>query len=391
MRKTIDTSKLKKDITFIYMDAAERAAYLPIQQEAERRGYTTRLTDDKFAKCEIGFYCQHVNFPNYSKFSVIMLHDIIQSADKWPDIWKYEPWDGYDIGFLPSRQWVDNWNQCSEYRYTQPALGVYHVGWPKADVIIKLKQPGKREAFFQKYGLDPNKKTVLYAPSWENDGKQDDFVQAMLKLDVNILIKHSAVDEKIYPDMFRCIREMAELHKDIPNVTILDPKTNIFEAIAVSDLLVSDESSTMVEALMLGVPAVSVTDWLIPDTTPSHPSNCNYEFTIRTVRDQLSECVHGILEHYGEAKKFAEDWSAKTFSYIGNTSKMMMDVLDAALEGKPSPVPALIPNTSRREDPAQIKEARKIHFKRYICGNYCVRNKFLSYLLMKHNKRKGYI
>ena len=93
---------LKKEITFIYSDAVEMQVYEMIEAEAKKRGYKTRLTDDKFAHCEIGWYCQHINFPQYSKFSVIMLHDITQQYGNWPDIWLREPWNKYDIGFLPN-------------------------------------------------------------------------------------------------------------------------------------------------------------------------------------------------------------------------------------------------------------------------------------------------
>ena len=70
---------LNKDITFIYWDSSEKNMYQPIIEEAKKRGYKTKLTDNKFEKCEIGFYCQHINFPQFSKFSFIMLHDIIQA------------------------------------------------------------------------------------------------------------------------------------------------------------------------------------------------------------------------------------------------------------------------------------------------------------------------
>ena len=83
---------ISKDLTLIYSDCAEKSIFKPIAEEAEKRGYKVTLTDDKFAKCEIGFYCQHVNFPQFSKFSVIMLHDIIQQYGNWPDIWLREPW-----------------------------------------------------------------------------------------------------------------------------------------------------------------------------------------------------------------------------------------------------------------------------------------------------------
>ena len=54
---------IKKDITFIYMDKAEYGIYEPIAEEAQKRGYRVKFTDNKFEKCEIGFYCQHINFP----------------------------------------------------------------------------------------------------------------------------------------------------------------------------------------------------------------------------------------------------------------------------------------------------------------------------------------
>ena len=114
--------KLEKDITFIYMDSSEKAMYMPIYNEAKKRGYRVKLTTNMFEKCEIGFYCQHVNLPQFSKFSIIMLHDIIHQYGNWPDIWLREPWDKYDIGILPSNQWVENWKQCAKWFYARPIL-----------------------------------------------------------------------------------------------------------------------------------------------------------------------------------------------------------------------------------------------------------------------------
>ena len=142
---------VKKDITFIYSDSAEKAMFTPLFEEAKRRGYTVKMTDNPFEKCEIGFYCQHMNFPQYSKFSVIMLHDIIQQYSNWPDIWFNEPWNKYDIGILPSNQWVKNWNQCSQWYYTRPRVGMYQVGWPKADAILEVAKPEYKEEFYKKY------------------------------------------------------------------------------------------------------------------------------------------------------------------------------------------------------------------------------------------------
>lgn len=339
---------LSKDVTFIYSDSAEKAIFDPLVEEAKKRGYQVKLTDNKFEKCEIGVYCQHVNFPQYSKFSVIMLHDIIQQYSNWPDLWFKEPWNKYDIGILPSDRWVENWNQCSHLYYAVPRKGMYKVGWPKADKFANIRTEEKRNAFYEEYGLDKSKKTVLYAPAWENDGKQDEFVQAMLKLDVNILIKQWDAPEDKFPHIVKNIREMAELHKDIPGVTVLNPAMNIFEAIAVSDLLVSEESSTMCEAIMMGVPAVSVSNWMIPDVTPSRYPQCDYDFVIMTKKEELSECVNKILKEYPTYKKEAEDYSAKNFSNIGQSSKMIMDIIDDCVAGNQVRYPEIKPNPNRK-------------------------------------------
>lgn len=158
---------LKKEITFVYLDEVQKQVFEQIADEAKKRGYKTCITDDKFANCEIGWYCEHVNFPQFSKFSVIMLHDITQQYGSWPDIWLSEPWNKYDIGFLPSKVWVDNWEQCSQYFYANPRRGAYLSGWPKADQLSVYLDEEKREAYKKRIGLDVKKPTILYAPAWE--------------------------------------------------------------------------------------------------------------------------------------------------------------------------------------------------------------------------------
>lgn len=363
---------LRKDITFIYWDKAEWNLYQPIVEEARKRGYKITLTDNKLQRCEIGFYCQHLNFPQYSRFSFIMLHDIIQGYSRWPDLWYEEPWSKYDIGILPSQQWVDNWNKCSQWHYARPRIGMFNIGWPKADVIIKLKEKKIKEEFYQEHHLDINKRTIVYAPAWENDGKQDDFVQSMLKLDVNILIKQASFPKEYYPKIYENIQKMYELHKDNPRVTILPPETNIFEAIAVSDVLVSEESSTMCEAAMMGIPAVSVSNWLIPDVTPSRYPKCDYDFVIMTTKEKLTDCVKGIIENYDDYLRQSLAFSEKNFSNIGKTSSMIMDLVDCVVNG--TQLPPSLPLRAVERTPL-IKEAKRkyIQIRRELSENYCKR------------------
>ena len=383
--------KLKKELTLIYSDSAEKAIYKPIAEEAERRGYKVTLTDDKFAKCEIGFYCQHINFPQFSKFSLIMLHDIIQQYGNWPDIWLREPWNKYDIGILPSNQWEENWNKCSQWYYANPRIGMYKIGWPKADNYAGIDKAAYKKEFNAKHGLDDNKRTILYAPAWENDNKQDDFVQAMLKLDVNILIKQGAVDPDYSPQYYAHYHEvlrMQEMHKDIPGVTILDPSTNIFEAIMASDVLVSEESSTMCEATMMGVPAVSVSNWLIPDTDPKHFPKCDYDFVFMTKKESLTEFISDMMAHYPEYIAKVDDFRMKTFGGMGNCASKIMDIIDDCVEGRPVRYEALKPKPRAKVPSKQQRFHRTECMKREMYYNYNQRSKVFHFFYEPVRKLK---
>lgn len=381
---------IEKNITFIYGDSAEKSIFTPIAEEAVKRGYNVSWSINKLESCEIGFYCQHVNFPQFSRFSVIMLHDIIQQYSNWPDLWFREPWNKYDIGILPSVQFVNNWKKCSQWYYTNPKMGMFFVGWPKADIINKLKISSSKEDFFKHYGLNTNLKTVLYAPAWENDFKQDDFIKSMIQLDVNILIKQAPWPDT-YPEIQNNIREMEALHRGLKNVTILPPETNIFEAICVSDILVSEESSTMSEALMMGIPAVSVSDWLIPDVIPSRLPKCDYDFVTKVNKANLSECIGKMLKNYAFYKNEAEIFAMQNFSNIGKTSSMIMDLVDDAISGDPFRHKQLVPNKKESIKIEKYIVHKLIAFKRELYENYAVRLSSLGNTLLLLRKIKHLI
>lgn len=382
---------LKKNITFIYSDSAEKSIYSPLAEEAKKRGYKVRLTDDPYCKCEIGFYCQHTNFPQYSKFSLIMLHDIIQQYSNWPDLWFREPWNKYDIGILPSEIWANNWKQVSDRFYSRPRRGIYKIGWPKADVIQKIKDSTYKEKFYEEHKMNKNLPTVLYAPSWENDNKQDDFVQAMKKLDVNILIKQWDAPPEKFPKVAAEIERMRKLHENTQNVTILDPATNIFEAISVSEILVSEESSTMCEAVMMGIPAVSVSDWLIPDVVPSRLPKCDYDFVTKTPKADLMKTIKEILDNYDAVKEETLKYRDSNFSNIGTSSKMIMDIIDDCVEGNKIRYSALTPKKLKRLNLKKYLDYKAFQIARQFYANYCKRNEFLMKLWKLCSKIKHII
>lgn len=324
-RKTI--CKVKKDITLFYMGKAEYYILEPLIKEAERRGYNVSSTEDIGKEAEIGIYCSHIGClqrGSYSaKFSVIMLHDMTQGEVDWPDFWNEEPWNGFDIGILPGKTWVKRWQSCSGFRYAHPKFGVYEAGYPKGDYIYNEQNIISSECLKIKLNMKYDK-TILYAPSWENDGKEDDFIQALFDLPINLLIKQGIF--RNYPQIRNNIIQMREMHEGkYNNVYYLDSDSNIMDAYSFCDVVVSDESGALTEALLFGKPSIAIMDWLVPDVTPSRYSFVPVDYVIKCNIAELRLTVEKIIN---ERKQVINDKRKQIYSFIGKSSSTILDLVD---------------------------------------------------------------
>lgn len=322
-------------ISFFHTDDIERQTLAPIAKEAERRQYQVRFTENIQEPAEIGIYCSHRPDPSNAKLSAILLHDLAQRHDVWPNYWQHEPWNRFDIGVLPGPAWSKRWQACSRQPEARPRLGVYELGWPKSDDIFRDPEAFQRTLAKLRtdWHIGP-RRSVLYAPSWENDGKQDDLVQSLRDLSVNLLLKQAPWPES-YHKILENIRQMNELHRGCAdNVYVLDPCISIMACLGLADVLVTEESSVMVEALLLGIPVVAVTDWLIPDRNPPRPAMIPFDFPIRTTRADLRRTVTDLLAHLDQARIDTGKLRDEQFSCLGESALRIMDVLEAAWDGR---------------------------------------------------------
>lgn len=134
---------------------------------------------------------------------------------------------------------------------------------------------------------------------------------------------------------------MNELHRGCAeNVSILDPHLGIMACLGLADLLVTDESSVMVEALLLGIPVVAVTDWLIPDCNPPRPAMIPFDFPVRTTRAELHRTVADVLANLDCARIDTARLRDQQFACLGESAPRIMDVIEAGWEGR---VPTIVP------------------------------------------------
>lgn len=333
-------------ITFFHTDGCEWQTVAPIADEAKARGFPIRFSTALTERVQVGVYCQHACKPN-ADVSAIMLHDLAQRHDIWPDFWDYEPWHHFDFGFLPGNAWAERWLAQANKPHAHPRIGVFNVGWPKADLIYR-----DREIFLQKseelrvqLGLK-HPHTILYAPSWENNGKQDDFVQRLRDLPVNLLLKQAPWSDA-YPQVLDNIRRMNKLHDGLAdNIHIVDPNVSIMYCIGVADLLVSDESSVLIEAALHGVPSVAVTDWLIPDRMPPRFACIPFDNVRKTTKSGLRAIVQSIITDSLSAREQAKILRDHHFSHFGQSAAMVMDLLEAEIEGRDMPWPSVSPSNA---------------------------------------------
>ncbi len=323
---------ISKKITFFYTDKGEYYNLEPIADEANRRGYDVEFTRNIKQKAEIGIYCQHLCYPENSKFSVILLHDLAQGHNRWPNIWEVERWNKFDIGILPGKLWSQLWTQCACQYYANPRHGVYELGYPKSDLVnnksIKTRANELKKKYDFKYDF-----TVLYAPSWENDEKEDDFVRALASLNVNLLIKQAHWSDE-YKNIIDNIKEMRKMHENVyENVYYIEPEESIMVALELCDIVVSDESSVMSEAIMFKKTSIAVTDWLIPDTYPSRFASVPLDYVLKCKKVELRENVEKLSKYridYEKNLKKGED----VISNQGNCCKDIMDAIDYFTQNK---------------------------------------------------------
>lgn len=358
--------KLKKEITFICTDNVERQCLEPVALEAENRGYKIKFSKNKFERCEIGFYISHWNFSKNSRLSIVTLHDLGQQHGEWPMPWKLEYWNIFDVAFLPSKEWADMWHNASCFDFARPKIGAFFTGFPKADRIFQKDFTKNCKEIVSKYGIDKNKKTVLYAPSWEWGGRQLEMIDAVKDLNVNLLIKQFPYMPPEFEEQYNIIKDMNKKSCGKKNVYILDSTINIYDAINLSDVLVSEESSTLYEAMLMNKPVIAVNDWLVPDVKPPRLPQFPYDFAIKIPKSELKETVLKVLSddiYLDKIKKYRE----LNFPQIGNASRNVMDVIDSIVNNTESP-DTKIAELPLKKTPQEFKKSvlkRKWTLKKY--------------------------
>jgi len=313
-------------ITFFYNNKHEKYIFDPISEIFRQKKINFTFSKNHYLKSDIGFYCRKPKDIN-SKTSVIFLGGIDQGRVMWPNIWREQPWNEFDIGFLPGDNWANRWKQSSYDYRSQTKFGVFNVGWPKADFLFNLKEnKNKIKRFKKRYKINENKINILYAPSFECFDRQIEVAEVVKKLGFNLIVKHWLEKrEKKFKDLWdnieRSNKKTLEIYKK--KTTIIQPGENFLTLLNFVNLIVTDESSVAYEALLKNIPTISVKDWLIQRHKKAISRYVKpADITIKTKKKFLGRA---ILKNIKIKKDFK--LKKKEFSNLGKSSKIVVEIL----------------------------------------------------------------
>lgn len=317
----INKKKKTRTVTFFYLREEEKQIFLNLVPELKKKKFTIKFSKKLSGKADIGFYCQTDIKKINSNISAIFLGGMDQGRYNWPNHWKKERWDQFDLGFLPGNSWERRWQFSSNCFQSRTKYGVFKVGWPKADHLFKNNTKKK---------FNNRQVNILYAPSFECCDKQLDVVNACKKIGYNLIIKHWLIKkEKRYIDLWENIRKANNYSKKIyRKIKIINPKINFLNLLKKVNLVITDESSVAYEALLCDIPTISVKNWKIQRhkktlARPVKPA----EITYKTTKKDLSKSILLLLK----SKKKNRNVKHDHFSYIGKSSKAIVNVLESFL------------------------------------------------------------
>ena len=319
-------SSPERRITFFVNQPKHQEAVAPIAEAARERGYEVTFTGNLAADAEIGIYLDHVHKINSvnSTLSVVMLHSIDDAYKS--DHWLEEPWYRFDVGLLHGDRAVENWITQSWHPKTRPNLGMFCVGWPKFDPVFSSDGGPEADDLKARLGIN-GEPTVIYAPFGEDDDKLADFVAEAHDTIPNLLIRHAPRDEVDYTRPF-----YEEILAD-DRVYVLDDSWEFIECLRISDILVSDGSSVIQEAILTDTVPISITEWRGPSADEALPEYC-LETSVNELAALLSEIRNDLSVYRQTLREHRNDHYAN----LGSSSETVVDLLDAIVDGREPPL-----------------------------------------------------
>ena len=172
----------------------------------------------------------------------------------------------YDVHFLTGPLHREQYEHMFEKHGldTSNDYRLIDVGYPKSDALLQGKYD--RAEVLRGLGLDPNRKTVLYAPAWDPGGSLrefgDEVIEQLLALEANVIVKlhpvsHTPPSSASYEFYTGGVNWVERFRKYESNQIFRHVAAfEVDPLLVAADLLVTDFSSVALEFVGLDRPII---------------------------------------------------------------------------------------------------------------------------------------
>jgi hypothetical protein len=301
-----------------------------LAREAQTRGHEVVFSDDPCMEGDIGVYCDDHSRRGNQTLAVISINGLDQDHVDRPDYHKWfsnEGWTDFDIGILPGPRWLRGWQHAESYGLSLKH-GVVMAGWPKSDKLFSSGDP-----LVKKLEVGHSRR-VLYAPQTEQDGKQSAVINQLEDRNVSLLIKHWENETYVerYPwlltsSYLKNLEQENQAAKRKSWVRVIDSSSNFMDLLPSCDLLITDQSSVLYEAVLVGAPTLIVGDWkhACGDCGGPQPSP---DACAVTTEHQIGDAVDEIFTNYNYWVHKALRIRTENFVNLGFSSRVVVDTLE---------------------------------------------------------------
>jgi hypothetical protein len=172
--------------------------------------------------------------------------------------------------------------------------------------------------------ISPDRKTVLYAPTWGDLSSAPDWLDTVKALaqDYNVLVKahHNSTRDG----------HIAETSKH-PNLHFL-PDNDLFALMSVSDVVISDLSGAIFDAVLCGCPVVLVAPKELGarlskklDAQSMEVANRAEFGTVVNIKSDLAPAIANAIQN---GSTVSEDWTRSLFRTDGSVATHFQEALD---------------------------------------------------------------
>ncbi|BCD62071.1 CDP-glycerol glycerophosphotransferase [Nitratiruptor sp. YY08-26] len=164
---------------------------------------------------------------------------------------------GYDILFFYGQYMYDFYLEEKERisKLREKNYKIFFTGQPKTDSFFKLTKEKDKSFFVEELNLNPRKKTILYAPSYEYcssiETNGEEIIEALINTQLNIIVKpHPMIFDSNSDHHKNWYNKLIKLENQYENFLFYKDK-NIDDALLACDIFLTDYSSVTFDAVAI--------------------------------------------------------------------------------------------------------------------------------------------